>query len=232
MKKFLCVFLSVVLLFSFVACGKNENPGNNDNNNETVSGNENNSSNNNATDNGKITVDKVKNAPETSADDFETEEVNGGVALSGYIGDSEIVVIPKKINGSPVVTVGENCFINNTTIKGVRIADSVVTIETNAFLNCPALEVFICGKNVESIGNYALSYCESLSAVELNDGIKSLGESCFVATYTLKELYMPASLTDINIPFLATETEVNIIAEAGSAAEAYAKEYEIKYEIK
>lgn len=231
MKKFLSVFLVLVMLLSLAACGGNESDAQKENG-ATLSENQKDEVNNKVTDDGKITVEKVRNAPETSADDFTTELVDGGLSLEKYIGDDNIVVVPEKIDGLPIVSVGEFCFANNETIKGVRISDSVINIETNAFLNCANLEVVISGKNMESIGEYALSYCKSLSYLELNDGIKSLGLSCLVATHSLYELYMPLSLTDINSPFLIAETKVTIITEAGSAAETYAKENGIKYEIR
>lgn len=227
MKKYIKVFMAILMVFCLTACGAAENTTSSEDN-----GTSSESINNNVNDNDKITVDKVRNAPETSADDFETEEVDGGISIDKYIGDDEIVVIPEEIDGMPVTSIGSNAFVNNKQIKAVKISDSVIDIETNAFLNCSNLEIFISGKNVERIGDYALSYCKSLKFLELNDGIKTLGLSCLVATHSLNELYMPTSLIDINFPFLKAETNVTIIAEAGSAAETYAKENGIKYKIR
>ncbi len=47
--------------------------------------------------------------------------------------------IPSTYNGTPVSTIGEGAFANNTTITSVIIPESVVTIEKNAFSGCLAL---------------------------------------------------------------------------------------------
>ena len=234
MKKLLpiAVVLVLVVVLVFVIFGGNKQnvP---DENNGVVSGDINKETeNNNIFDDGKITVDKVRNASETSADNFTTETVDGGISLDRYNGNSEIVVIPDEIDGMPVVEIGEMCFANNKEIKGVKVCDNVTVVEENAFANCINLEIFISGKNVKTVENYSFINCQSLEYVELNEGMKSLGMTCFGATDSLEEVYMPASITELDSPFLESETNVTILCESGSAAETYAKENGIKYEIK
>lgn len=231
MKKFLSLFLTLFILFSFAACGESKN--NIPENNSSSSSNEGDLENNKVADNnGEITVEKIKNAPETSADDFTTQLVDGGIMITRYTGEEEIVIIPSKIDNEPVVVIGNNCFANNQTLKAVKIGDFVLDINANSFVNCFNLEIFISGNSVKKIGDYALSYCPMLRILELNDGIKSLGLSCFAATDSLDKVYMPSSVTELRSPFFAPETNVTIVAEAGSAAETYAKEEGIKYEIR
>lgn len=230
MKKFLSIVLVLLILLSLAACGDNKDVTQEDNSNIVSENDE--KENNNIFDDEKITVDKVKNAPETSADDFTTEVVDGGISLSKYNGTDEIVVIPEKIDEMPVVAIGEVCFANNEDIKAVIVCDNVKVLEENAFANCINLEIFISGKNVKTVENYSFINCQSLEYVELNEGVESLGRLCFMQTDSLTELYMPASITEFEHPFLASETNVTILCESGSAAETYAKENGIKYEIK
>ncbi len=231
MKKFLSLFLTLFILLSFAACGEGE-----DNvleNNSGVSSENGDIENDKvADDNGKITVEKVKNAPETSADDFTTVLVDGGISIDRYTGEDEIVVIPEKIDGMPVVEIGNSCFVNNEKIKGVKISDAVETINSMSFLNCYSLEIFISGKNVKTIGSYAFNYCTSLKVVALNDGLQSLQYGCFIETNQLEEVFVPTSVSEIDTPFVQFSDNVTIITEAGSAAETYAKENGIKYEIR
>ena len=230
MKKTLAVISVLLMVISLAACGDNSEKSSAANdNNGVVSDNA--DKGNNISDSDKITVEKVRNAPETSTDDFITETVDGGVEIDRYIGESEIVVIPEEIDGMPVVAIGTNCFANNMELKGVKISDRVISIRTNAFVNCFNLEIFISGKNVMTMGDYVLSYCKSLKHLELNDSLTSLGMACFTATESLEEVYIPASVTDVGVLFLA-EDKATIICESGSAAEAYAQKYGVKYEIK
>jgi len=54
----------------------------------------------------------VKNAPVTDASKFEYEEVEGGISITDYTGDDEIVVIPEIIDGQKVVEIGSSAFAN------------------------------------------------------------------------------------------------------------------------
>lgn len=231
MKKFLSVFLVLVMLLSLAACGGNEDDTQKEND-VNVSENEKDNGHNKVIDDGKITVEKVRNAPETDASNFETHLFDGGVIIDKYIGQDTIVVIPEKINGVPVVSIGENSFLNNNTVKGVNVSDTVEDIGPLAFANCLSLEIFLSGKNVKKIGSYAFNYCKGLKVLELNEGLKSLQYGCFIETNQLNEVYISSSVTEIDTPFVQFDTEVTIVTESGSVAETYAKENGIKYEIR
>ena len=232
MKKFLSFFLILTLLLSFAACSNNEDAPHEDNNNVVLNDTNKETENNNIFDGGKITIEKVRNAPQTNANDFAIEIVDNGVLLNKYNGNDEIVVIPDKINGIPVTEITEACFANNKELKGVKISDTVEYIYPGVFGNCDNLEIFISGKNVKSIGEHAFLNCRSLNSVELNNGLKLLEMSCFMGTDSLIEIFIPSSTTSLNRPFLASSTNVTIVCEAGSAAEAYAMDSGINYEIK
>lgn len=178
----------------------------------------------------EITVEAVKNAAESKGTDFEYEEVEGGISITDYNGTDEIVVIPEMIDGYTVVEIGEAAFGNNEEIKGVRLPDTAKILAENAFCNCYNLQVAVCGVNLERIEGYAFAMCD-LRYVELNDGLQYLGVMCFSMDTSMKEIYIPSSVTEIYETFLEREN-ITIITEAGSAAEQYAIEKSINYEIR
>lgn len=59
--------------------------------------------------------------------------------ITGYNGTDTVVVIPSKINGIPVETIGNAAFQDNTTITSVTIPASVTEIGSNAFADCTNL---------------------------------------------------------------------------------------------
>lgn len=220
MKRLLALFLMIILVFTLVACGNNDADKSNDStpagNDTTVSADEN----NNAA-NGSLTVDTVKNAKETDASLFEYEEVEGGVSITGFNGDDEIVVIPSTIDGKNVVEIERNAFVNNKTMLGLKLADSIKNIGANAFENCVALKVFISGSSLTNISEFAFNGCKELCDVELNEGLSSLGMLSFGRT-NMSELYIPGSVKTIEMPFTANmEKTLKIISTAGSEAEKY-----------
>ncbi len=236
-----CILFVFVLITSLYACGDNVESNNkndsqskaeslsqglsqSDNISSIVSQSENTFDN--------ISVDILKNAPETDASNLKYKEIEGGVEITDYIGYDAIVSIPATIDGKTVVAIGDFCFGNDNDIKGVIIPDSVVRIGVNAFVNS-TLEIFVSGKGLLEIDDFAFSACVSLHKVELNEGLESLAMLCFSATNSLKELYIPTTVTNIVMPFIGDGSEpVTIIAEAGSAAETYASEKGIPFKAK
>ena len=182
--------------------------------------------------NDKINVDMVKKASTTDESAFEYEEIDGGISITNYVGNSEIVVIPEKIGDKDVIMVGEASFANNTKIKGMMLPDTLQVIEKDAFGNCHALQVVVCGENLQTIGEYAFNYCDSLHSVQLSSKVESLKRSSFGLATALKEIYIPTSVTNIDRAFAGLNNTLTIITEAGSVAEQYAKDEGIPCKIK
>ncbi|MEE1218384.1 MAG: leucine-rich repeat domain-containing protein [Ruminococcus sp.] len=223
MKRILSIFLVSVLAFTLVACGNNESntsESSSSSNNSAVS-NDKNSDNSNL----DLSIDSVKNAKETDVTLFDFKEVDGGVAITDFNGDDEIVVVPSTIEGSDVVAIDKNTFINNDTMKAVKISDKVQTIGNSAFLNCVELETAVFGSGVKTVEMYAFNGCKKLCTVELNDGLELLDGLCFGLT-NITELEIPASVKEINYPFTVNNDDhyINIIGESGSVTEKYVEE--------
>lgn len=223
MKKIICLFLALAMLLTFAACG-----GSNTTTESTPADSAQTSSENKNQDSGntELTVDAVKNAKETDASLFEYEDVDGGVSITGFNGEDEIVVIPETIEAKNVVAIGRAAFANNANIRAVKISDNVQQLKNDAFQNCTALEIAILGSNVKKIFGYAFNGCHKLSYIELNDGLETLDELCFGSCLSLEEIEIPESVTTIYYSFTPKEGESRkIIGTPGSAAEDYVKEY-------
>ena len=236
MKKLLAIFLVVSVLFSLASCGGNETESNK-NNNDVVENDDNNQQNVGNSDNAgnktelpaELTVEFVRNYPETDASLFKVEQVDGGVMVGPYIGNDEIVVIPEEIDGQPVVAVKRRAFLNNNNIRAVKLADTVKVIGEESFLCCGKLEVFICGRGLETIEEYAIGSCVLLKNLELNDGLKTIGQFS-ITKGSMEGLYIPSSVTEMHSSF--GDDGLKIICEAGSVAEQHAIQNGYTYEIR
>jgi len=66
--------------------------------------------------------------------DFLWVENNGEITITGYVGERTDVRIPRRINGMPVVSIGEGAFDGNR-LTSVSIPNSVSHIGYRAFFD-------------------------------------------------------------------------------------------------
>lgn len=101
---------------------------------------------------------------EDSADDYEYEIIDGKVEIVGYIGDNTKLVIPSKIEGSSVTSIGVGAFDGCQDVSEVIIPTTVTEICNGAFSDTALVKITIPA-SVDYIDDYAFSYCGSLKAV-------------------------------------------------------------------
>ena len=104
----------------------------------------------------------------TDGAQFVTDGVGGGVAIKGYTGTDENVVIPSEINGKKVVKLAGSAFKGNATVKRVVIPSTVNTIEGKVFQDCTALETVVLFDTVKKIDDTAFTTCKSFKMLLIN----------------------------------------------------------------
>src|SRR5690554_155253 len=188
MRKLLIILLVLIMVLGCVACksdtGGKENtsppasdstPGNDDPNNG-----KDNESDKDKKPTKDITMEDLLSHPESPESDFAcTGDETTGLTIVRYDGDDEIVVIPEKIRGIPVVEIATYTFANRDDIKAIRLSDSVTELEFGAIGICTGIELFASGSGLEIIGDSAFLNCKSLREVRLNDGLKTIEASAF-----------------------------------------------------
>ncbi|MDE7233871.1 MAG: leucine-rich repeat domain-containing protein, partial [Ruminiclostridium sp.] len=87
---------------------------------------------------GTTTTEVTVEAPvqETSAEDFNYSEIDGGIRIDKYTENDKEVVIPAMIDGKPVTMIGDSALQQNETVESVTIPDSVEVIGERAFMLC------------------------------------------------------------------------------------------------
>ena len=232
MKRLNTLVLMIFMVIMLTACGKS----NASKDNEIVQGDkvdkitEDNDS--NIASDKNISINSVKKAKITEAALFEYEEVEGGISITGFNGSDEIISIPEKIAGKTVVSISKDAFSNNSTIRGLKIPDTMHTIDESAFMNCLELEVFVSGNSLKKIDSYTFNSCTKLREVELNQGLESLIQ-CF-GFADISEIEIPSSVTEMFVPFSVPTADyyITIKGEAGSYVEQYVNENGAEYNLK
>ncbi len=86
------------------------------------------------------------------------------------------VVIPDKLGGCPVVSIGDDVFEMNEALTSLTLPDTIT-----------------------SIGNNAFSYCINLKSINLPSSLETIGDEAFYCCVKLETVVIPASVTDIDI---------------------------------
>ncbi len=139
--------------------------------------------------------------------DFKTEDVDGGVAITGYTGTTRDVVIPATIGGKPVVSIGEEAFLAKVLgaqevepgLTSVTIPKSVTSIGARAFCNNMELSSITLPDSLKTIGESAFHDCKALSSITIPDSVESIGQGAFKYCGNLTEITIPDKVTRIEI---------------------------------
>lgn len=240
MKKILSLILVLVMMVSLVACGNSgeteQNAGEKENagSNEQVAPAETEGGNQAPAVSTEITLEILMKAPESPESDFEcVDHGDGDVELLRYLGNSEIVVIPATWNGKEITTVASYVFANDSTVRAIRLSDSVKTLEGGACGLNTALEIFVCGEGLEVIGEGAFQNCTNLREIVLNNGLIKLDPFCLSGSDHLMSVEIPETVTEIDYTaFYIVPDGFTLVGAAGSYAEEYANSEGLAFKAK
>ena len=134
---------------------------------------------------------------DSAVKDYSYTEVNGEyILLSLYNGKDKNVVIPSKINGKPVKTIGANCFAA-TEIESVEIPDSVTEIWDSAFFHCKTLSKITLSKNLTAIAPKTFEGCSALTDIEIPEKVTVIDAYAFFECTGIKKLTIPEGVTAV-----------------------------------
>ena len=125
---------------------------------------------------------------------FYFDETTG--TITGYVESDTVVVIPSKINGFTVETIGHAAF-ERSAVTSVTIPDSVTAIHDGAFANCSQLTNISIPNSVTYIGFSAFEHCTSLKSITLPSSLRSISEALFFGCSQLTTIHIPDSVSSI-----------------------------------
>lgn len=120
--------------------------------------------------------------------------LDGKVQITGYSPEGpKKIVIPEKIKGYPVTSIGEAAFISRK-LTGVILPKSLTSIGKSAFYDNSLTSLTIVS-SIKNIGESAFAK-NTLSSVKIEASLITIGKSVF-AHNALKTIVLPASLKTI-----------------------------------
>ena len=125
---------------------------------------------------------------------FYFDETTG--TITKYVESDTVVVIPSKINGVTVETIGHGAF-ERSAVTSVTIPDSVTAILDRAFANCFQLTNISIPNSVTYIGFSAFSSCTSLKSITLPSSLSFISGALFLGCSQLTTIHIPVSVTSI-----------------------------------
>ena len=178
------------------------------------------------------------------------EENESGITITRYTGNKTKLVIPGKIGGKKVTSIGWNAFSGCRGLKSITLPEGVTSIRESAFRDCSGLtcitipegvtgiesEVFegcsglkniTLPKEVTSIGEFAFMGCSGLTSITIPDSVTSIGLGAFGDCSGLKSITIPKSVTSIDYDVFRGCDSLAISCYKNSAVHKYAIENNI-----
>lgn len=125
---------------------------------------------------------------------FYFDETTG--TITKYAESDTVVVIPSKINGVTVETIGHGAF-ERSAVTSVTIPDSVTAILDRAFANCSQLTNISIPNSVTSIDFSAFEHCTSLKSITLPSSLRNISMFLFHNCSQLTTIQIPDSVLSI-----------------------------------
>lgn len=183
----------------------------------------------------EVSLENLKSMKVSPIEDFEfgpDNEVVDALQVCSYNGKDEMVSIPGEVDGKKVVSIANMVFGEDSSIKAVRIPDSIERI-SGSFLYNKELQYIIWGSGLKEIGDASFVGCHSLKEVILNEGVEKIGNAAFADMENLTYMYIPSTVVEIGEAAIMTKNFENFViaGKAGSKAEEYAKENNYTFEV-
>lgn len=193
---------------------------------------------------------------ETTVPAFDSDSATSDIDEDDYLTDTKSHVTYCKSDdyeGWKIMGVDDDYFYNNLshsykevteiTINIPEQIDGVDVVEISSFgvyLSYVKVKVVI-PKTVKVVDSFAFSFNDNIYELEIADGVKVLESDAFTSMTNLKSVTVPDSVKEMDNCGLGMDVDDNydsvplkgfkMYCKKGSAAEAYAKENNLSYEI-
>lgn len=164
-------------------------------------------------------ADTQNNKPDEEVEFLFDELGDGKCAVRNCLGDAKTITVPGELGGFTVVQIKGNCFVRGV-VEEIILPDSVEYIASYAFNGCEQLRTVKFGAGLKRVGEMAFNICPKLESLSFPEGMEYM-KFPFVSCTSLKEVYIPATVTEIDECIAIPENCPNlvVITPSGSVAE-------------
>ena len=96
-----------------------------------------------------------------------------------------------------VISIGEGAFRGCISLQSIDIPNSVTNLGDIAFRGCKSLQTISLSDNITNIGNDTFAWCMTLQSIIIPFGVTSIGDNAFEWCESLQNIIIPNSITNI-----------------------------------
>lgn len=101
------------------------------------------------------------------------------------------VVIPKELDGYPVIEIGDGAFKNCKQLESVELPDTVLTLRRHIFEGCERLVKVKLSEGIKDLSTHMFRGCVSLQEIELPQKLRMIGLGSFEGCSSLTQITIP-----------------------------------------
>ena len=147
---------------------------------------------------------------------------NGEVTVEGFNYAGNVMKVPEKIDGMPVLYIAPQACRKNTAITELRLPKSIVSVGEYAFAECPNLVKVVISGGV-NIERSAFRGCKALIELSLPNSLESIDDFAFEGCTMLGKVKIPKNLSFIGTDAFAGCERVRFDVSGNNYAKEYAK---------
>ena len=117
-----------------------------------------------------------------------------------FLGESNLSSLKEIKLPNSVTTIDNGTFQNCESLESVNLPNGLQMIGDNAFDGCYSLQSITIPGSVDTIGEMAFADCYGLESITINNGVKHIGFNAFLDCYNpeLKNIVIPNSVESID----------------------------------
>ena len=128
-----------------------------------------------------------------------------------------------------VTSMGNHVFRDCDALTTVVIPDSVTSMGTNVFYDCDALTSVKLGSGITTIPVSTFEHCDVLESIVIPRRVTTIGNTAFKDCVKFTSITIPRSVTSISSNAFSYPTKMTIYGVAGTYAETFAKDNNIRF---
>lgn len=148
-----------------------------------------------------------------------------------YFAFSECTGLTEIVIPDSVIKMSDNVFNRCTNLETVTLSKNLTYIKDQTFQFCSNLKNVVIHENIDTICYGAFQNCSSLTEVTIPDNVTKIERVAFQGCTNLTSVTIPASVNDIGKNAFNRCADLTIRCYEGTAAEQYAKDNNLKYEL-